>query len=107
MKICFGIPSWLPDKEPDRTQRKERLNRLLKQLNDLWPVIDILIIAQNWQDFKPIETQNKQIIKTYKPLGILLARKILRDEFLKANYDYIIMLDDDAIISCDNDHNHS
>ena len=106
MKICFGIPSWLPDVEPARTQRKERINRLFKQLNDLWPDIDILVIAQNWQDFKPMETRNKQIIEIYPPLGILLARKTLREEFLKAGYDYIIMFDDDAIIQCDNDHAH-
>ena len=98
LKKCFGIPSWLPDKEPDRNQRKERINRLFKQLNDLWPSIDILVIAQNWQDFKPIETKNKQIIKTYEPLGILKARQTLREEFLKLDYDYIIMFDDDAII---------
>jgi hypothetical protein len=47
LKKCFGIPSWLPDKEPDRSLRIERINRLFKQLNDLWPDIDILVIAQN------------------------------------------------------------
>ena len=91
LKKLFGIPSWLPDKEPDRTQRQGRINRLFKQLNDLWPSIDILVIAQNWQDFKPIKTKNKQIIKTYEPLGILKARQTLREEFLKLDYDYIIM----------------
>ena len=106
MKKVFGIPSWLPDDEPDRTQRAERINRLFKQLNDLWPDIDILVIAQNWQDFEPIETKNKQIILKYEPLGILKARQILREEFLKRDYDYIIMFDDDAIIKCDNDHVH-
>ena len=100
MKICFGIPSWLPDKEPNRSLRKERINRLFKQLNDLWPEVDILVIAQNWKEFKPIETTNKQIIKKYPELGILKARKVLREEFLKLNYDYIIMFDDDAIIKC-------
>ncbi len=102
----FGIISWLPDKEPDRSQRAERLNRLFKQLENLWPNIDILVIAQNWKDFKPVETKNKQIIKNYKPLGILKARQTLRDEFLALDYDYIIMFDDDAIIKCDNDHAH-
>jgi len=101
MKKVFGIPSWFPDKEPDRSKRQERLNRLFKQLSELWPDIDILVIAQNWQDFKPIKTKNKQIIKTYEPLGILKARKILREEFLNLGYDYIIMLDDDCIIQCD------
>ena len=103
MKICFGIPSWLPDKEPDRAERSERINRLFKQLNDLWPDIDILVVAQNWQDFKPIKTKNKQVIKTYKPLGILKARQTLRDEFLVEGYDYIIMFDDDAIIEYSGD----
>ena len=106
MRICFGIPSWLPDEEPARTQRKERINRLFKQLNDLWPTIDILVISQNWQDFKPVETRNKQIIKLYKPLGILGARNALREEFLALVYDYLIMFDDDAIIKCDNKHAH-
>lgn len=106
LRKCFGIPSWLPDAEPDRTQRAERINRLFKQLNDLWPDIDILVVAQNWQDFKPIETKNKQIIKKYEPLGILKAREVLRDEFLAGGYDYLIMFDDDAIIKCDNGHAH-
>ena len=47
LRKVFGIPSWLPDAEPDRTKRKERVNHLFKQLNDLWPDIDILVIAQN------------------------------------------------------------
>ena len=106
MKKVFGIPSWLPDNEPDRTQRAARINRLFKQLNDLWPDIDILVVAQNWKDFKPVETKNKQIIIQYEPLGILKARITLREEFLKRDYDYIIMFDDDAIIKCDNDHAH-
>jgi len=102
LKKCFGIPSWLPEKEPARTQRKERINRLFKQLNDLWPDVDILVIAQNWKDFKPIKTNNKQIIKKYPELGILGARKTLQEEFLKLKYDYIIMFDDDAIIETKN-----
>ena len=100
---CFGIPSWLPDTEPARSKRKIRINRLLTQLSNLWPDIDILIIAQNWQDFTPIEIPNKLIIKKYEPLGLLKARKTLREEFLAARYDYLIMLDDDAIIRCNND----
>ena len=102
LKKCFGIPSWLPENEPNRTKRKERINRLFKQLNDLWPDIDILVIAQNWKDFKPIDITNKVIIKEYSALGILGARKTLREEFLKLGYDYIIMFDDDAIIEVKN-----
>jgi len=83
-----------------------RLNRLFTQLNTLWPDIDILVIAQNWKDFNPVKTANKQVIKKYPELGILNARKTLHDEFLKLGYDYIIMMDDDCIIQCDNETAH-
>ena len=106
LKKCFGIPSWLPSAEPARTQRQARLNRLFEQLSTLWPDVDILIIAQNWQDFKPNPIKNKLIIKNYDALGILKARKTLHDEFIKLDYDYIIMFDDDAVIQCDNEHAH-
>ena len=98
LKKCFGIISWLPNDKENRILREERLNRLLKQLSELMPEIDILIIAQNWGDFIPVNTNNNKIIKNYPPLGILGARKTLRKEFLNLNYDYIIMFDDDAII---------
>lgn len=104
MKKCFGIVSWFPDKEPARTQRQERINRLFKQLESLWPDIDILVIAQNWKNFVPAEIANKLVtVKFDQGLGILKARQVLRIEFLKHNYDYIIMFDDDGIIQCDND----
>lgn len=99
-KICFGIPSYLPDDLEARSKRSLKINNLFQQLNDLWPEIDILVIAQNWQQFKPIKTRNNQLIKTYAKLGILRARKTLREEFLKLDYDYIIMLDDDIQIEC-------
>ena len=35
------------------------------------------------------------------PLTILGARHVLRKKFLDADYDYIIMLDDDAVIQLD------
>lgn len=104
MNKCFGIVSWLPDQEPARQQRKDRINRIFAQLNKFWPDIDILIVAQNWKDFKPNTINNKIVKKSFdKGLGILQARKTLRAEFLKTNYDYIIMLDDDAIISAPKD----
>ena len=97
LKKCFGIISWLPN-NISRQQRQDRLNQLLKQLNELWPTIDILIIAQNCQDFKTAEVSNNIIIKEYPELGILGARRALREEFLALDYDYIIMFDDDAIV---------
>lgn len=98
MKKVFGIVSWLPDKEPDRSERIKRLNSLFLSLSKLDPATPILIIAQNWKDFKPVEAKNELIIKVYPCLGILKARQTLRAEFLKLDYNYIIMFDDDAII---------
>lgn len=96
----IGIVSYLPDKEPDRTERISRLNRLLSQLDSLFPCIPIMIIAQNWKAFKPIKEPQYRF--DYNKLGILKARQELRIQFLKTNADYIIMSDDDAIISCSN-----
>jgi len=96
---CIGIISYLPDIPWVRQVRMVRITSLFKQLNELWPDIDILVIAQNWQKYQPPEIKNKVIKFNYdKALGILSARKILRQEFLKLNYDYIIMLDDDIKI---------
>lgn len=102
MKTCIGIISWLPD-DWRRDERIDRLNSFLSTIEKLWPEIDILIIAQNWKDYSP-NINNKIIQINYKNgLGILKARKTLRDEFLKLNYDYIIMFDDDSIVAetCD------
>ena len=103
--ICFGIISWLPDKETDREARIKRLNRLISQLNNYWPSISIMIIAQNWKDFNILKLTNRQIIFEYPPLGILKARQTLRKHFLESKFNYIILFDDDAIIeSNNNDH---
>ena len=51
-KIGIGIPSYLPSKEIDRQLRIERLDRLLKQLKELFG-FPIIFIAQNWGDYKP------------------------------------------------------
>lgn len=102
IKKCFGIPSYLPETEPDRSERIERLNRMFDQLNTLFPTVDFLIIAQNWKDYKvPSNIKDRCIIKSYAPLGILKARQELRNEFLETDYGYIIMADDDLIVECD------
>lgn len=105
MKICFGIPSWLPDISIDRQLRIDRLNRLFAQIEKLWPDIPVLIVAQNWREYRP-ETKLTLDIDYYDRLGILKARQLLREKFLNLGYDYIIMFDDDAIIECDNDKAH-
>ena len=105
MKICFGIVSWLPKEQNARKMRTDRLNRLLKQLEEYWPNIPILIVAQDWNGYQP-NTKSPLFIQKYSRLGILKARQTLREWFLSLDYDYIVMFDDDAIIQCDNDHAH-
>ena len=51
MKFCIGIVSYLPKDAENRKLRLDRLERLLAQIDNFWPCIDILIIAQNWKDF--------------------------------------------------------
>jgi hypothetical protein len=93
----FGIISYMPDREPDRSQRIERFERLLKQLTEFWPTVDIMVISQNWKDYSP----KQSIINfSYPKLGIIKARHTLRERFLESKFDYLIMFDDDAIIQC-------
>ena len=99
----FGIVSYFPDNDNSfhietRRERTRRCSELLLRLESLWPDIDIMIIAQNWQDYTPPKIKNNIIIKSYPRLGILGARRELRKQFLDSNYDYLIMLDDDGRI---------
>lgn len=96
MKVVIGIISYIPDKQPDRVQRIQRFERLMTQLADFLPGIPVMVIAQNWKTYRP---NYPTLIKhTYEKLGILKARKVLREKFLEMGYDYIVMFDDDAII---------
>lgn len=97
--ICIGIPSYIPDSQKDRVQRIERLNRLIKQLDELF-ALPIIFIAQNWKDYTPKYSGKLHVFREDK-LGILKARQLLRTKFLELGYDYIIMFDDDAIIQID------
>lgn len=98
LSICFGVPSWLPSKEPARGQRIDRLNRMFHQVHDLFGDVEWIVIAQNWQGYRPPEFIKDKYIIRRPQLGILGARKELRSEFLKSGFDYIVMLDDDCII---------
>lgn len=107
LKKVFGIISYFPDNDSDyhietRRERSRRFRELLFKLEELWGDIDIIVIAQNWQDFELPEIKNK--IKTYHygKLGILGARRELRKKFLESDYDYLIMFDDDAMPDSDN-----
>lgn len=98
MKKVIGIVSWLPDNEEARTQRIDRLERLFKQLDTYFKDIQIMIIAQNWKDYTIPNFVKHASIFRYDRLGILNARKTLREKFLESDYDYLIMCDDDCII---------
>ena len=99
----FGIISYFPDNDSEyhietRRERSRRFRELLFKLEELWPDVDIMIIAQNWQDFQLPNIKNKITTYHYGKLGILGARKELRKRFLVSDYEYLIMLDDDFII---------
>ena len=100
----FGIISYFPNNDSDyhietRRERSRRCRELLFMLEELWPDIDIMIIAQNWQDFDLPKIKNNMTVFYYDKLGILGARRELRRRFLNSKYDYLIMLDDDAMIA--------
>ena len=97
-KVCFGVPSWIPEKEPDRTLRKERLDRMFKQITDLFGDVNWLILAQNWKEYTPPDFVKNIKVKHEPQLGILGARKALRQFFLDEGYDYLVMLDDDILL---------
>ena len=103
-KKVFGIISYFPNKDSayhieTRKERSRRFRELLFKLEELWSDVDIMIIAQNWQDFELPEIKNTTIVYNYNKLGILGARRELRKRFLASNYDYLIMLDDDAMVN--------
>lgn len=105
MNKCFGFISWLPDNKENRKARIERLNNAFKQIVDLFGEdSEFLIVAQNWNDYKvPSFIKHSNIFK-YGKLGILGARKKLREHFLKSTkYDYLIMCDDDIVLKAKDD----
>lgn len=100
MEPVFGIISWFPDDVNARAARLRRLNFALKQLQTYWPSVDIMILAQNWGDTRPSPMYPEKVhyyFREGRP-GILAARKMLREEFLKTDYGWIIMTDDDVIL---------
>lgn len=96
MKICIGIISYIPDKLTQKIARRNSISDLIGTINKIFSGIPIIVIAQNWDDFT-VNSTNELIRYNYeKPLGILGARKVLREKFLESEYDYLIMLDDDC-----------
>ena len=94
MKICIGIISYFPDDETLRKVRIEKLDAVIKNCNFLFN-LPIMIIAQNWKNLV-CNLPNVNVINYENKLGITGARRELRKKFLESEYDYIVMLDDDA-----------
>ncbi|MBO4542382.1 MAG: hypothetical protein J5725_04285 [Bacteroidales bacterium] len=105
----FGIISYFPNNDTEyhietRRERTRRFKELLYKLEEYWADTDIMVIAQNWQDFELPNIKNKIITYHYDRLGILGARRELRKQFLASDYDYLIMLDDDGrVLNADAD----
>lgn len=96
LKKLIGIISYLPD---DTNLRKYRFEILLWLLQSCYRFnTDILIIAQNWSDNEINALKNKVKLDINNKLGIVGARKRLRELFINSDYDYLIMLDDDCDI---------
>ena len=93
----FGIISWFPDVEPNRTQRINRLNKMFEQLKGIFGDVKYMIVAQNWKDYQLPDYVNADVFR-YNKLGILGARKKLGQHFLQSDYDYLIMCDDDIVL---------
>ena len=100
MKICLGIISYLPDDPGLRDIRISRLENLLIQC-DNWFQLPIIIVAQNWKDDINLETKNSKIIlyKYSDKLGITKARETLREKFISSEFDRMISIDDDMVLS--------
>ena len=91
--FIIGIISWLP-RDERRTKRQNHVIKTVERCKKLFKNIPIVIVAQDWDDF----TIEGVDIKSYDRLGIVGARKTLQEELLKYDFDYAILLDDDATI---------
>ena len=96
----IGIISYLPDDEEKRQARFKKLCGLIQTCNQLFN-LPIHIIIQNYyeEDTKILQKCNNCVLSpNYSRLGIVGARKKLREWFLSSPYDCLIMLDDDCEI---------
>lgn len=97
MSVCIGIISYFPKDLILRWKRIERCRELFSSIEKIFPDIPVFLIAQNWDN--EIVLSDKITAYYYDKLGVLGARKVLRNKFLLSKFDYMIMLDDDCILS--------
>ena len=102
MKHLIGIISYLPDDVDKRTTRFYGLVDLINTCNKIFSYnLHIFVLTQNYSDKEVAalyKIPNVECSFNYPKLSILGARRQLRTEFLKSDYDNLIMLDDDCII---------
>lgn len=97
MKFIIGIISYFPDDEEIRSERKTLCFNLVEKCKEVFVDVPIMIVAQNWRD----ETIEGATIYKHEKLGIYNARNKLKEYFLNSEYDFLIMLDDDCILTGD------
>lgn len=90
--------SYLPSREPDRSLRRERLDRLFKNVKNVFGDVRYIIVAQNWKDYRVPMFAHADVIRRESGIGIMNARNELRDAFLSSGADWLVMMDDDCII---------
>lgn len=98
--ILIGIISYLPDDKKTREHRFTDLKWLINVCNYLFG-LPIYIVIQNYtQEEEAIikKCKNVTLSTNYDKLGILQARRTLRDYFIESTYSNLIMLDDDCKI---------
>ncbi len=96
-KFVIGIVSYFPDEEPLRSQRQTLCFNLINKCQKVFKDVPIIVIAQNWQG----RTIEGATLYEFDKLGIYQARNKLKEIFLVSEYDNLIMLDDDAILTGD------
>ena len=96
--IVFGMISYLPAKEPDRALRSERLDRLFRNVKNVFGDVRYLIVAQNWKDYAMPPFVHADGRRHESGIGIMNARNELRKMFLASGRDWLVMLDDDCMI---------
>ena len=99
MRPLLGIVSWLPPDEPRRSVRKERAADTFRKCREWLPSVPVLVLAQEWQPMELAGMPSGITFSLYPKLGILGARRELRERFLQSPFDCLIMLDDDCMLS--------
>ncbi len=100
MKPVIGIISYLPDDSFVRQSRLGTLRALIQTCNNIFN-LPIYIVIQNYTEDEEMYIKrytNVTMSDNHGRLGIVGARKKLREWFIESEYDHLIMLDDDCIL---------